>query len=72
MERVSARELDELLRWISGRGYSAYKKLRRLVIDYDNARAVFTKVQADPYAPPSILEAIVPRRAHRLPGDLLR
>jgi len=64
--------LRRILGRIDGRGYGAYRVLRGITIDYGIARAVFAKVQSDPYAPPSVLEAFIPSKNHGLPEEFLR
>lgn len=72
MIRIGISELKELLRKIDGKRYSMYKKLRNLVINYDVAKAILTKIQGDPHAPPSIMEITIPSKVHKLPNKFLR
>jgi len=65
---VSEEELEKLLRKLHGKRYGAYKRLRGVVFSYDVAEATFTKIQGDPYAPPSILEITIPPSVHGLPS----
>jgi len=72
MKRISKSQLNDILQKIDGRRYSAYKRLRSIVIDYVYAKAVFTRVQSDPHAPPSILEITIPAQVHKLPKYLFK
>jgi len=65
---VGEEELEKLLRRLHGKRYGAYKKLRGVVFNYEVAEATFTKIQGDPYAPPSILEITIPPSVHGLPS----
>lgn len=69
--RLSPQELEGLLRRLDGKGYRGYKRLAGLTVDHGVCLATLTRVQGDPYAPPSVVEARVPRSAHRLPARLL-
>ncbi|ABN69703.1 conserved hypothetical protein [Staphylothermus marinus F1] len=66
MEIIGVDELSTFLKMFSNKRYGYYKTLKSIVINYDNVRASFTRIQSDPYAPPSILEFIVPRNIHGL------
>ncbi|MCD6488752.1 MAG: ABC-ATPase domain-containing protein [Desulfurococcales archaeon] len=69
---VDTHELEKLLYRIDGRSYGGYKQLYRIMIDYDLARGVFTKIQGDPYAKPSILELHIPWRKHGFPDEFFK
>ncbi len=69
---MNIEELDKLLSKLNYRGYTAYKRLRNLTINYEVARATFTKVQSDPHAPPSIMEIVVPSSSHKFPNDFFK
>ena len=47
-----------------GKGYGSYKRLRRDCYEYEGLRFKFTRIQGDPYAPPSIIEV---EAGHRFP-----
>ena len=64
-------ELGKLLQRMDGESYRAYKALAREAIRYAGFTARFTRIQGDPHAPPSVLEAIVPSGTHKLPSYLL-
>ncbi len=49
---------------LDGKGYGAYKVLRNIIFEYNGVRAWFTRVQGDPYAPPSWLVVVLPRDFH--------
>ena len=72
MIELDISKFKELLQRIDGKSYSMYKKLRNLVINYDIAKIIFTKVQSDPHAPPSVVEIIIPSKVHRSPIKFLR
>ena len=72
MKRIGIGELERLLDRLNGKSYNAYRRLRGLVIDYGFAEAVFTKIQGDPHATPSILEVTIPYNSHKFPKDLLK
>ncbi len=56
-----------------GRGYGYYKKLfTGKSIDYGLFSLRVTRVQSDPYAPPSWIEIHVPWRGHRYPREFIR
>ena len=69
---VGLDELGSILRRLEGRGYKAYGELRGLRIDYGLAEARLARVQGDPFATPSILEARLPLRRLGLPSRLYR
>ncbi len=70
--RLSIDELGVLVRRLEGRGYKAYGELRGLMVRYGIFRAVFTRVQGDPFATPSILEARTPLARLRVSARLYR
>ncbi len=57
MRRVHVEELEDLLERLDGARYGAYKRLYSVEIVAECGVARFTRVQGDPYAPPSVLEA---------------
>lgn len=69
MTSDSAR-LSQLLASLDGRGYGSYKQLRGSY-DLGSCRLVIDHVQADPYAPPSLMRLVVDRAAAGFPEDLL-
>ncbi len=69
--KVDVRELSWKLERLDGRGYKAYKQLLGLAIEYEGAEAVFTRVQGDPFATPSIVELHVQLSKLQLPPSLL-
>jgi predicted ABC-class ATPase len=62
--------LTQLLATLDGRSYGSYKQLHGSY-DLGSCRLVIDHVQADPYAPPSLLRLIVERDAAGIPQDLL-
>ncbi|MEB3862167.1 MAG: ABC-ATPase domain-containing protein [Desulfurococcales archaeon] len=60
--------LEATLRRIDGRGYKAYKDLEGQEWEAQGVRLRMVKVQGDPFAPPSIVEA---RVGLRVPKDTL-
>ena len=65
------RTLHERLTAMDGSGYGAYKRLRDTVWDLGPARLEIARVQADPYAPPSRVEVVVPAAEAGLPPDMI-
>lgn len=63
-------ELQKILFSIDGRGYPAYKEIKG---EYDFGKYILAidHVQADPYAPPSKLRIIIPRKVAGIPDELL-
>jgi predicted ABC-class ATPase len=53
------RLISKVLRRINGRGYKAYKELLGAEEEVKGVRVRVVKVQGDPFAPPSVVEAIV-------------
>ncbi len=49
--------IAEVLKRIDGRGYKAYKELAGAEEQVDGVNVKVTRVQGDPYAPPSVVEA---------------
>lgn len=64
------RDLENALHAVDGRGYGGY---RRLSGSYrlDGCTIAIDHVQADPYAPPSLVRVMVDAGRARLPGDLV-
>ncbi|HIP63345.1 MAG TPA: ATP-binding protein, partial [Archaeoglobus profundus] len=62
-------QLRRYLEKLDGRKYSGYKELKNIIIEYDGAKATFTKVQNDPHAPPSIMEITIPSSIHNFPQE---
>ena len=60
--------ISQLLRVIDGRGYKAYKSLVGAGESLGNLRVRVTRVQGDPFAPPSVVEAEV--RGVRVPVEV--
>ncbi len=69
---LSVDELGALMRRLDGRGYKAYGELRRPRIRYGVFEARFTRVQGDPFATPSILEARASLAKLGVPARLYR
>ncbi len=67
--RLDINEVPELLKSLNGKSYRLYKKLYNYIIDYGVAIGYFTRVQGDPYAPPSYYELRI--RRHRFPKYVL-
>ncbi|WP_245521895.1 ABC-ATPase domain-containing protein [Staphylothermus hellenicus] len=59
-------EIGVFLGRFAGRGFGYYKSLRNVVFDYDGVKAYFTRIQSDPYAPPSVFQIVVPGKIHGL------
>ncbi len=61
MRRVWVDEARALFERLDGRGYGAYRELRGMVFAaecrWGRLELRFTRIQGDPYAPPSVLEA---------------
>ena len=72
MRIISSYELKSILHRMDGKRYNFYKKLRDFIIDYGIAKVHFTKIQGDPYAPPSILEMVISSKAHSFPYEFFR
>jgi len=70
--RITVTELEELLARLNGRRYSAYKRLRNKIIDYNIAKATLTKIQSDPHSLPSIIEVTIPYSSHRIPLEFFK
>ena len=66
---ITEDELGRLLKRLDGKRYGAYKRLKGSVFDYAFAEATFTRIQGDPYAPPSVLEITIPHHAHNFPAE---
>ncbi len=43
---------------IDGKSYGSYKRLRDVVFTFESFQMRFTRVQSDPYAPPSVVEIV--------------
>lgn len=69
----SASDLRSTLNGLDGAGYGAYKKLRGSHRLHTTSGTPVTlsidKVQADPFAPPSLIQVSVPWSATGIPGD---
>ncbi len=57
--------IGAILRRIDGRGYKAYKDLAGAVEEVRGVRVRVVRVQGDPFAPPSVVEALTPWRGSR-------
>ncbi len=64
MYKITSEELSELCIRMNGRGYGSYKELYRYRIVFGDIIYYFSKVQSDPYATPSIIEALISRSFH--------
>jgi len=67
---ISLEEAETILRRLDGRGYKAYNDLRGLRIRCGILEARFTRIQGDPFATPSILEARIRLSSMKLPPRL--
>lgn len=68
------RDADDListLHRLDGNSYGAYKRLADTRFDYGDFTLEFTRIQSDPYAPPSGVRVIVPREVLALPKGLV-
>ncbi|HIQ02995.1 MAG TPA: ATP-binding protein [Desulfurococcales archaeon] len=72
MKCLAKHQLRRYLAELHGKRYSAYKKLKSIVIDYGVAKAIFTRIQGDPHAPPSIMEITIPSSIHGFPQEFLK
>ncbi|MCF8304083.1 MAG: ABC-ATPase domain-containing protein [Bacteroidales bacterium] len=64
-------KLGQILQRIDGKGYGAYKDLGGKAFDISWFRLQFTKIQADPYAPPSKLIVTTRIEDTGIPRDIL-
>ncbi|GEM_PF-2324717 len=64
MNTITLEDLVEILMKIDDRGYRNYKRLLGIRFTINGCVAVFTKIQSDPYAPPSVLEIKIPYKKH--------
>ncbi|WFO74601.1 ABC-ATPase domain-containing protein [Desulfurococcaceae archaeon MEX13E-LK6-19] len=69
--KVTIGELYDIISKINWRGYKAYKRLKGLIIDYGLATGYFTRIQGDPFAPPSWFEVVIPKSVHGFPSRWL-
>ncbi|MCE4616292.1 MAG: ABC-ATPase domain-containing protein [Aeropyrum sp.] len=53
---ISRDDISSILRRIDGRGYKSYSELRGASESVDGVHLKVTKVQGDPFAPPSVVE----------------
>ncbi len=53
-------EIEQVLRRIDGRGYKAYKQLVGASQIIEGIRVIVTRVQSDPFAPPSVVKLEAP------------
>ena len=65
-EFVDIGDINILARRLDGRGYSRYKMLSGIVFTGDGVELRFTRVQSDPFAPPSWVEVVVRGDYHGL------
>ncbi len=63
--------LEKLLLRLDGRGYKRYKLLQGKSFKVKFFTVTFTKVQGDPFAPPSIVEILLKAEEHGFPKRLL-
>lgn len=63
---VGEEDLRKTLRKIDGKRYGAYKRLKGVMLDYDFGEAMLTRIQGDPYAPPSVIEITIPPSSHKI------
>lgn len=64
-------QLSETLHHLDGKNYGVYKNLRgRYPLD-NHTTLVIDRVQADPYAPPSLMRVIIDRQTANFPDELL-
>lgn len=64
---IDVHELVDLIQRMDKSRYSRYKRLLGLVVKYRGFTARLTKIQGDPYAPPSIIEVRIPGSTHKFP-----
>ncbi|OYT37467.1 MAG: ATP-binding protein [Desulfurococcales archaeon ex4484_58] len=69
---VSVDELYGVFKRLDGRGYKRYRELYGMDILFNGFIGRFTRIQPDPYAPPSIFEVRVSRSVHGLDPKLYR
>lgn len=72
MDELSLGEVSRLLHRLDGRGYKAYNELRGIRVYCSGLQARFTRIQGDPYATPSILEAHISLRRLGVASKLYR
>ena len=70
-EVLGESDLREILKRLNGRRYGAYKRLRAKLLGYEFGEALLTRIQGDPYAPPSVIEITIPPNVHKLPNKFL-
>ncbi|MCD6592071.1 MAG: ATP-binding protein, partial [Thaumarchaeota archaeon] len=70
-EVLGENDLREILKRLNGRRYGAYKRLRAKLLGYEFGEALLTRIQGDPYAPPSVIEITIPPNVHKLPNKFL-
>ena len=63
---MSLDDLVDILMRIDGKSYKNYKRLLGIRFTINGCTAFFTKIQSDPYAPPSVLEIKIPYKKHRI------
>jgi len=68
---LNPKNVATIIKNINGKSYGSYKRFIGTMIDFKVACGKFTKVQGDPYAPPSIFEINVPKSVHKFSDKLL-
>ncbi len=69
---MGVKDFDGFYRRLDGRRFSSYKLLKGVIFDFDSFKASFTKIQSDPHAPPSIVEAVIPHSIHGFDNYFLK
>ncbi len=72
MNKSSERELREIIRRITGRGYSAYRELKAKSFIISFFEIFFVHIQPDPFAPASRVRLRVPMSMAGFPQDTFR
>lgn len=70
-DKINVEDLWNSFKKLDGRGYKKYRVLRHYIIVYPSFHGYFTRIQGDPYAPPSIFETRIPFKTHGLRNNLL-
>lgn len=63
-------ELHKILQQLDGQGYGSYRRIRG-VYEFEDFQLAVDKIQADPYAPPSLMRVILTPQTVALPSYLV-